>query len=101
MGRYIARRLGFLLLTLLLTSLIVFAITQLLPGDVARVVLGREAGEAQLAAFREEFGLNDPLPLQYLSWLGRFRQRRLGQLHCHAHADSARWSWRGWATRCC
>lgn len=72
MGRYLLRRLGFLLLTLLLTSLIVFLVTQLLPGDVARVVLGREAGEAALDAFREEHGLNDPLPVQYIRWLGRF-----------------------------
>lgn len=72
MRRYVLRRLGFLLLTLLLTSLIVFAITQLLPGDVARVVLGREAGEAALAAYREEYGLNDPLPVQYGRWLVNF-----------------------------
>ena len=70
--RYIVRRLGFLALTLLLTSLIVFTITQLLPGDVARVVLGREAGEAALEAFREEEGLNDPLPVQYGRWLFNF-----------------------------
>ncbi len=72
MAKYIARRSAFLLLTLLLTSMIVFAMTQYLPGDVARIVLGREAGEAQLEAYREEFGLNDPLPVQYLSWLSGF-----------------------------
>jgi peptide/nickel transport system permease protein len=44
----------------------------MLPGDVARVVLGREAGEEALAAFREENGLNDPLPIQYARWLGNF-----------------------------
>lgn len=72
MSRYITRRIGFLLLTLLLTSLIVFVVTQYVPGDVARVVLGREAGEEALEAFREEFGLNDPLPVQYLNWLTDF-----------------------------
>ena len=72
MSRYILRRIGFLALTLLLTSLIIFTVTQSLPGDVARVVLGREAGEEQLEAFREEFGLNDPLPIQYLNWLTDF-----------------------------
>ena len=72
MSRYILRRLGFLALTLLLTSLIVFTVTQLLPGDVARVVLGREAGEEQLEAFREDNGLNDPLPVQYVNWLTDF-----------------------------
>lgn len=72
MTRYLLRRFGFLILTLLLTSLIIFTVTQFLPGDVARVVLGREAGEEQLEAFREEFGLNDPLPMQYVGWLTGF-----------------------------
>jgi peptide/nickel transport system permease protein len=72
MSRYFLRRIGFLALTILLTSLIIFTVTQFLPGDVARVVLGREAGEEQLEAFREEFGLNDPLPVQYLNWLTDF-----------------------------
>ncbi|MFN2138273.1 MAG: ABC transporter permease, partial [Candidatus Promineifilaceae bacterium] len=72
MSSYILRRLLFLIVTLLITSLIVFAATQFLPGDVARVVLGREAGPEQLEAYREEFGLNDPLPAQYLNWLSDF-----------------------------
>ena len=72
MSRYIARRLGFMLLTVLLTSLVIFFVTQWLPGDVARVILGREAGETALQSFREELGLNDPLPVQYLNWLGGF-----------------------------
>jgi peptide/nickel transport system permease protein len=71
-ARYVTRRVLFLLLTLLLTSLIIFTVTQYLPGDVARIVLGREAGEEQLQAYREEFGLNDPLPVQYLNWLTNF-----------------------------
>jgi peptide/nickel transport system permease protein len=61
-----------MLLTVLLTSLIIFVVTQLLPGDVARVILGREAGEAALESLRRELGLDKPLPIQYLSWLGRF-----------------------------
>ncbi len=59
-------------MTLFLTSLIVFVVTQYIPGDVARVVLGREAGEEVLEAFRDEFGLNDPLPVQYFNWLTDF-----------------------------
>ncbi len=72
MFRYTIRRLGFLLLTLLLTSIIIFIITQLLPGDIARVILGREAGEAAIEALREELGLNASLPVQYIRWLGNF-----------------------------
>src|SRR5437879_3407652 len=59
-------------MTLLLTSIIIFVITQFLPGDVARVILGREASETSLQSLREELGLNQPLPLQYVMWLGRF-----------------------------
>ena len=71
MSRYLMRRLGFLLLTLLLTSLVVFTITQWLPGDICRVILGREVGENALEACRQELGLNRPLPFQYLSWIGK------------------------------
>jgi peptide/nickel transport system permease protein len=72
MYRYILRRIGFLLLTFVVTSLLVFVVTQFLPGDVARVILGREAGEEALQALREELGLNEPLPVQYFNWLGNF-----------------------------
>jgi peptide/nickel transport system permease protein len=72
MAKYLLRRFIFLISTLLFTSLIVFVITQYLPGDVARVILGREAGEAQLEALRIKLGLNDPLPVQYLRWLVNF-----------------------------
>jgi peptide/nickel transport system permease protein len=72
LSRYILRRIGFLALTLLLTSLLIFGVTQWLPGDVARIILGREAGEAALQQLRQELGLDQPLPLQYLTWLGNF-----------------------------
>ena len=71
MFHYLLRRLGYLFLTLLFTSLLVFIITQLLPGDVARVILGREAGEEALQTLRLELGLDEPAPVQYLHWLGR------------------------------
>jgi peptide/nickel transport system permease protein len=79
MARFILRRLGFLLLTILLTSAIIFIITQLLPGDVARVILGREAAEPALEALRQELGLNDPLPVQYGRWLVNFFSGDWGQ----------------------
>jgi peptide/nickel transport system permease protein len=72
MTQFLLRRLGFLLLTLLVTSLLIFTVTQFLPGDVARVILGREAGEAAVEQLRQELGLNDPPPVQYARWLGRF-----------------------------
>lgn len=79
MARYLLRRLLFLLLTLLLTSIIVFLVTQLLPGDVCRVILGREVGEGALADCRERLGLDDPVALRYLRWLGNFLQGDWGE----------------------
>lgn len=74
MLQYFLRRLGFLLLTLLLTSLLVFLVTQWLPGDVCRIILGREAGEAALEGCRRELGMDQSLPAQYLGWLVDFLQ---------------------------
>lgn len=69
---YLVRRLGFLLLTLLITSILIFTITQLLPGDVCRVILGREVGEAALETCRDELGLEKPAAVRYVAWLGDF-----------------------------
>ncbi|MGB9739070.1 MAG: peptide ABC transporter permease [Chloroflexus aggregans] len=72
MVRYLIRRIVLLGVTFLISSLIIFLICRLLPGDVARVLLGREAGEAALARLRAELGLDRPLPIQYLDWLRGF-----------------------------
>jgi len=72
MLKYLLRRIGFLLLTMLITSIVIFLITQWLPGDVAQILLGREVGEEALQNLREELGLNQNLPLQYVNWLTGF-----------------------------
>lgn len=72
MARFLLRRLGFLVVTLMFTSLLIFVITQALPGDVARILLGREASAQALAQLRAQLGLDRPLPVQYLRWLGDF-----------------------------
>ena len=73
MQQYILRRLALFVPTLLLASLAIFAIMRALPGDVALVILGGEAGtpmaEGQLEAYREALGLRDPLPVQYGKWV--------------------------------
>jgi peptide/nickel transport system permease protein len=69
---YILRRLGTILLTMWVASMIIFAVTQLLPGDVARVMLGQFATDEAVANLREELGLNRPVVVQYLDWLGNF-----------------------------
>jgi len=72
MAKYLLRRFGFIVLTLILASVIIFSATQLLPGDVAQVVLGQFATETAVENLREELGLNRPLHEQYLSWAGNF-----------------------------
>lgn len=72
MARYLLRRGALLIVTLFITSLIIFALTQLVPGDVARLILGRDASPEALQALRAEFGLDKPAPEQYLNWLVGF-----------------------------
>jgi peptide/nickel transport system permease protein len=72
MIRFIVRRLALLAVTLLVTSAVVFSLTQLLPGDVAVLVLGRDARPEAVEAFRARLGLDDPVPMQYARWLGGF-----------------------------
>ncbi|HBB33052.1 MAG TPA: peptide ABC transporter permease [Cyanobacteria bacterium UBA8803] len=69
MALYIARRLLNLLPVLLGITLLVFTLLQLIPGDPAVVILGERATPEQVEALREQLGLNQPLPLQYLTFL--------------------------------
>ncbi len=50
--------------------MLIFAGTQILPGDVAQSILGQSATPTALANLREELGLNDPAYIRYFSWLG-------------------------------
>lgn len=65
MGRFIAKRLGLSLVTLVLVSIIVFAVSDVLPGDVGRSILGRSATDAQVAALDHQLGYDKPLPARY------------------------------------
>jgi peptide/nickel transport system permease protein len=69
MGRYIAKRLLNLIPVLLGITLLVFAFLHLIPGDPAVTMLGDRATPDRVAALRERLGLNQPLPLQYLTFL--------------------------------
>ena len=64
--------------TLMVVSILVFIGTSVLPGDVAEIVLGQSATPESLAAFRAERGLDKPLPMQYLHWLGGMMTGDLG-----------------------
>ena len=69
---FFLRRLGFVLLSLLVCSMLIFVATQILPGDVATHILGRYATPQALQNLREELGLDRPAVVQYLTWLGDF-----------------------------
>jgi peptide/nickel transport system permease protein len=79
MAVYLLRRIVFIVLTLFLASIIVFAATHLLPGDVAQVMLGQFATPEAVNSLRAELGLDRPAYLQYLEWLGRFVAGNWGQ----------------------
>lgn len=68
--RLIGQRLFLSLLTLLLVSIIVFAAVEILPGDVATRVLGRDATPETIALFRQRMHLDEPAVQRYLLWLG-------------------------------
>jgi peptide/nickel transport system permease protein len=68
--RLIIGRLGIGVLTLLIVSLVVFILTSLLPGDAAQEQLGQEATPEAVAALRAKLGLDLPVYMRYLSWLG-------------------------------
>ncbi|HEU4825664.1 MAG TPA: ABC transporter permease [Dongiaceae bacterium] len=77
--RLVAGRILLSLLTLLIVSLIVFAVLEILPGDVATRILGRDATPESLALLRAKLGLDDPAPLRYLHWLGGLLSGDAGQ----------------------
>ena len=68
-GRLLLQRFALALLTLLLVSVVVFMITNLLPGDAAEEALGQSATPEAVAALRAQFGLDQPAPQRYAHWL--------------------------------
>lgn len=68
--RLLATRLGAAVVSLAAVSVIVFAITALLPGDAAQEQLGQAATPEAVAALRQQMGLDSPAPVRYARWLG-------------------------------
>ncbi|OBP77766.1 ABC transporter permease [Mesorhizobium loti] len=68
--KLVAQRIALGILLLLAVSVLIFAGTQVLPGDVAQAILGQSATPESLANLREQLGLNDPAYLRYFRWLG-------------------------------
>ena len=78
LARFVAQRLALLLLTLFAVSVLIFSITQLLPGDVATMILGMQATPQDLATIRAQLGLDQPAIVQFGRWLGGVLQGDLG-----------------------
>ena len=69
------------LLTVLGLSLLVFFSLHLAPGDPAAIIAGDQAREEELVVVRQRYGLNDPLPVQYVHWVGRVMRGDFGISH--------------------
>ncbi len=76
---YVIRRLILSIPILLLVTVMVFLLIQLIPGDIATVILGQEATPESKAALRRDLGLDRPPLIQYFSWLGDVVRGDLGK----------------------
>ncbi len=79
MIRYILRRLVLMIPVAFLVTIGVFVLVRISPGDPALTFAGEERDPAAIAAIREQMGLNQPLPVQYVVWLGHLAQGDLGR----------------------
>src|SRR5579871_2847712 len=71
MGRYVIRRLLQAIPLLFLLSIFMFTLIHLMPGGPDQVIFNPHLTPAARAAMRARFGLDDPVPIQYIKWLGR------------------------------
>ena len=79
MRSFIARRVFSLAVTLLFVSVLVFVVIRVIPGDPALVIMGTEGSPEAAEQLREAMGLNRPLVVQYLGWIGRALRGDLGR----------------------
>jgi len=77
--RYLMNRIVGLIAVMFIVATIVFVIIRVTPGDPAAVMLGPEASQQDISALRTQLGLDRPLPLQYVTWLGQLARGDLGQ----------------------
>ena len=76
---FLAQRIAISAVTLFLITIIVFTGVRMIPGDPARVMAGTDADEAGLEEIRAKYGLNDPIPIQYVRWLTLALRGDLGE----------------------
>lgn len=78
MWQMVLRRIGIGIVLIWVVSVLIFALTQVLPGDAAQIRLGQQATPESLAALRKEMGLDRPAIVQYLDWISRLATGDLG-----------------------
>lgn len=81
--KYVLKRIGTLIITLLIVSMLAFLAFEVIPGDPAISMLGTEATESKVQALREEMGLNRPLPVRYADWLVKFVKGDMGESYSY------------------
>lgn len=79
MTTYILRRLVMLVPVLIVVGVVVFGLVHLTPGDPAAVILGDRATPEDIARLREQLGLNDPLPVQFVRWFSNVLRLDFGE----------------------
>ncbi len=85
---FLARRLAQGLLIVLIVSFGIFTVLRLVPGDPARLILGPMASDTVVEATAAAMGLRDPIPVQYVRWLGRVLHGDLGTSFTKARSGS-------------
>jgi peptide/nickel transport system permease protein len=76
--QYVLRRAAAFVATLFFVSVLIFVVIRVLPGDPAQLIMGTEGSPEAVARLREALGLNRPLAVQYVEWLGRALRGDLG-----------------------
>ena len=76
---FVGRRALTAIPTLFIVTLMVFAIQRSLPGDPALILAGEQQDPEVIAFIRERYRLDDPVPVQYLAWLGQLARGDLGR----------------------
>jgi len=86
MATFLLKRLGLMILTLWLLSLMIFFAGQILPGDPGRFILGPFAAKSSVQVLDQQLGVNRPLLTRYLSWLGGLLHGNFGTSYSYRTA---------------
>jgi peptide/nickel transport system permease protein len=86
MATFLLKRLGLMVLTLWILSVIVFLAGQVLPGDPGRAILGPLAAQSAVQSLDHQLGVDRPLITQYLSWIGGLLHGNLGESYTYQSA---------------